>query len=123
MLQLIDMNNGGSSLSVAGDWQIKFSLDLSDEPAGWRQLSIDYNLATGDVLAKVDGQSIAFQTALNLVGTFYVGYREVVGNVPGANIAAIRPPTFDLAIPEPSAMSLAVMAAGAPIWRRRGATC
>lgn len=119
MLQLIDMNDGGNSLPAAADWQVEFSLDLSDEPAGWRQLSIDYDPATGDVLAKVDGQSIVFQTSTDLIGTFYVGYREVVGNVPGSNIAAIRPPTFDLAIPEPSAVSLAALAVGALILRRR----
>lgn len=118
-LQLIDMGNGGGSVPAAGEWQIKYSADLSDEPAGWRQLCIDYNPDTGDVTAKVDDQSISFQTSTDLIGTFYVGYREAVVQVPGANFTSIRPPTYDLAIPEPSAALLAVLAVGATLWRGR----
>jgi hypothetical protein len=61
--------------------------------AGWHVLGIDYDPATGAVVATFDSQTFNFNTVTGAVGTFYVGYRE---NLPGAGNGPARPPTYDL---------------------------
>ncbi len=99
VLQLLDMNDGGDGVIADNDWQIKATYDLTGMTEAWHTLSIDYDPATGNVTAKFDAQTTTFMTAANLVGTFYAGYRE---NLPGAGIATMRPPTFDLVVAAPA---------------------
>jgi hypothetical protein len=95
VLQLLDMNDGGDGVQAAGfiDWQVKQTIDLTGLAAGWHRLSIEYDPATGNVIAKYDTSTFNFSTLTGLVGNFYVGWRE---NLPGNNNAAGRPPTYDL---------------------------
>jgi hypothetical protein len=95
VLQLIDMNDGGDGVQAAGfiDWQIKQTIDLTGLAEGWHRLSIEYDPATGNVIAKYDTSTFNFSTLTGLVGNFYVGWRE---NLPGANNIKARPPTYDL---------------------------
>ncbi|MCC7085371.1 MAG: lamin tail domain-containing protein [Pirellulales bacterium] len=95
LLQLIDFNDGGDSVLADNDWQIKQTIDLSASASGWHTLSIDYDPTTGNVIAKYDHNTYNFTTATDLVGTFYVGYRE---NLPGTGNTVARPPTYDLYI-------------------------
>jgi hypothetical protein len=95
ILQLLDMNDGGDGVQEAGfiDWQIKQSIDLTGLAQGWHRLSIEYDPVTGNVIARYDAQTFNFNTLTGLVGNFYAGWRE---NLPGANNAAARPPTYDM---------------------------
>lgn len=93
VLQLIDFNDGGDGvLADAPDWNVIQTIDLTGQAEGWKKLSIDYNPTTGAVEAKVDGQTFNFNTTADLVGNFYIGYRE---NLPGVGNAG-RPPTYDM---------------------------
>jgi len=96
LLQLIDFNDGGDSVVADADWQIIQTFDLSAAASAWHSLSIDFNPATGAVVAKHNSDTINFNTSQDLIGTFYVGYRE---NLPGTGNAVARPPTFDLFVP------------------------
>jgi hypothetical protein len=92
VLQLIDMNDGGDGVvEDAPDWDVKQTIDLTGTGEGWKRLSIEYDPSTGAVIAKVDAQTFNFNTTTNLVGNFYIGYRE---NLPGVGNAG-RPPTYD----------------------------
>jgi hypothetical protein len=93
LLQLIDFNDGGDSLAADGDWQIIQTIDLSATASAWHHLAIDFNPATGAVVATHNDDTYNFNTSTDLLGTFYVGYRE---NLPGTGNASARPPTYDL---------------------------
>ena len=93
VLQLIDMNDGGDSVTSRADWQPKQTIDLTGVAEGWHRLSIAYDPATGDVTAQYDSNLYNFTSTPGLIGNFYVGWRE---NLPGANAATGRPPTYDL---------------------------
>jgi hypothetical protein len=93
ILQLLDMNDGGDGVLADNDWQVEGSIDLTGMSAGWHRLSIDYNPTTGAVVAKYDEQTFNFTTETDLLGNFYVGYRE---QLPGTGGTIARPPTFDL---------------------------
>jgi hypothetical protein len=95
-LMLIDFNDGGDSVMADADWQVLQNIDLSSSASDWHFLSIDYNPATGDVIAKHNDDTYNFTTSTDLIGTFYVGYRE---NLPGTGNTAARPPTYDLFVP------------------------
>jgi hypothetical protein len=92
VLQLLDMNDGGDGVIADNDWQIEASIDLTGMAAGWHVLGIDYDPVTGNVTAVYDNQTFNFTTTTDLVGNFYVGWRE---NMPGTGSAG-RPPTYDL---------------------------
>ena len=100
-LSLIDFGKGGDS-QPGTDWTIHATVDLSNQPSDWYTLGIDYDPATGDVVATFDGQVFMFNTDSDQLGTFYTGYRESLAGVP---VAKLRPPTFDL-VPEPSSIAL-----------------
>ncbi len=89
-LHLIDFGAGGDS-EPGGDWTIIETIDLSAEASDWHDLGIDVD-DLGNVTATFDDQTFNFTTSTDLVGTFYVGYRETLGGVP----TTLRPPTFDL---------------------------
>jgi len=93
VLQLLDMNDGGDGVLADADWQVEASIDLTGMAAGWHRLSIDYNPTTGAVVAKYDDQTFNFTSDTDLMGNFYVGYRE---QLPGTGGTIARPPTFDL---------------------------
>lgn len=109
-LMLVDMGDGGDSWPADHEWQVIQAFDLSNSASAWHTLGIDYNPATGAVVAKYDGQTFNFNTATGLVGNFYVGYRE---GLPGAGNGTARPPTYDLvatggagAVPEPASAAM-----------------
>jgi hypothetical protein len=91
-LFLIDFNDGGDSQPDANDWTILETIDLSAVASNWRRLSIDYDPETGEVIARFDGQVFTHSITPNMVGTFYVGFRE-----PGASGVSnnVAPPIFD----------------------------
>jgi hypothetical protein len=93
VLQLIDFNDGGDGVLADGDWQIEHQVDLTGMSAGWHVLGIDYDPVTGDVTAVFDATTINFDTTTDLVGNFFIGYRE---NLPGTGNTMARPPTYDL---------------------------
>jgi hypothetical protein len=95
-LQLVDFGEGGNSVpgKPNTEWTIIDEFDLTGTDTGWHRLSIDYDPATGDVVAMFDDEVINFDTMPDLLGTFYVGYREGLTAVPGANVGRSRPPTF-----------------------------
>lgn len=93
VVQLIDFNDGGDGvLADAPDWQVIQTIDVSGTGEGWQRLSVDYNPTTGAVVAKYNDQTFNFTTTTNLVGNFYIGYRE---NLPGVGSAG-RPATYDM---------------------------
>jgi hypothetical protein len=61
---------------------------------------------TGDVVAVFDDQELNFTTDTDILGTFYVGYRESLQGTPEERAAKLRPPTFDITIPEPASSGL-----------------
>jgi hypothetical protein len=95
ILQLIDFNDGGDGVLADNDWQIKHEVDMTGMQPGWHVLGIKYDPATGAVIGTYDSQTINFTTTTDLVGNFYVGYRE---QLPGVGLTG-RPPTFDLFVP------------------------
>ncbi len=102
-LTLCDFGNGGDSsgdpLAVPPpttprgpeDWKVIATINLAGQPSGWHRLKLSYNAATGAAHAEFDTQTFDFTTATNLVGGFYIGYRETLTDEP----AVLRPPTFD----------------------------
>ena len=51
-LSLIDFGKGGNS-EPGTDWTVITTIDLFGEASGWHTLAIDYDAATGDVVAEV----------------------------------------------------------------------
>jgi hypothetical protein len=101
VLQLVDFGDGGDGFLADMDWTPipGATIDISSQAQGWHTLSIDYDPATGAVVAKYDAQTFNFSTITNLVGNFYVGYRE---GLPGTGSTIARPPTFDLIAAAPA---------------------
>jgi hypothetical protein len=113
------MNNGGSSVPAAGDWDVIQTMELTGLPAGWHRLSIRYDGVAGSVVAGFDEQTFSFTTDAELIGNFYVGYRESI--VPAA-MANARPPVYDM-IPEPTTGFLALLSIAASTMLRRKGIC
>ncbi|MCI0332814.1 MAG: lamin tail domain-containing protein [Planctomycetes bacterium] len=90
-LILVDANDGGNSRPEAADWTVITTIDLGGQPSDWHRLSIDID-GSGNVTARYDEQVFNFTTSTDLIGTFYVGYRESLTGTP----PKLRPPTFDL---------------------------
>jgi hypothetical protein len=102
-LVLVDANDGGNSRPDAADWTVITTIDLAGEESAWHRLSIDVDTATGNVVAKFDNQTFNFTTSTDLMGTFYVGYRESLTGTPIEDYPdKVRPPTFDMVGSTPS---------------------
>lgn len=97
-LLLIDFGDGGSSSPGDNQWQIKQEIDVTSKAPGWYRLAIDYDPNTGDVMARFDDQAFSFTSAADQLGTFYVGYREVISNHFGF-LDRVNPPVFDIYSP------------------------
>jgi len=93
-LSLCDFGPGGDSSN--GAWSIVTSINLNGQASGWHRLKLSYNSTTGAVHAEFDAQTFDFTTATDLVGSFYVGYRESLAT---ENDAKLRPATFDSVAP------------------------
>lgn len=68
---------------------------MANVPSGWYRLGVNYDPATGNVSAVFDDETFNFTTNANLVGTFYVGYREGITGAPSTRLAQHNPPIFD----------------------------
>ena len=96
VVQLVNMKGGGESVQdiATTDWEVIKTITMTGQSSGWHNLSIDYDPATGEVVAKFDSQTFNFDGVVDMAGTFYVGYREdLLGN-----FATARPPTYDIAL-------------------------
>lgn len=95
-LYLVDFGDTGNSRPSANEWKIKAEIDLTTLTAGWQRLGIDYNPATHQVTARFGEQVFNFTVDYDLVGTFYVGYREGITGAVANNLAKHNPAIFDL---------------------------
>jgi hypothetical protein len=105
-LFLVDFNDGGDSKPLdpenptptAGDWTVLETIDLVGIASDWFRLSIDYDADTGALMARFGNQVFNHTITTDMVGTFYVGFRE-----PAASgvLNSVAPPIFDFY--EPSA--------------------
>lgn len=99
-LAIIDFGAGGNSVQAADLWDVKATFNLTPTDAGWHRLSIDYDPATGAVVAKFNNETVSFTTETGQAGTFYAGYREGMTGVPATetvnNMARVRPATWDM---------------------------
>jgi Lamin Tail Domain/PEP-CTERM motif len=93
-LVLVDFGDGGDS-EVAGEWKILHTIDMSTLAANWYQLGIEYDPATRRLIGAFNNQEFDFTLDYDLLGTFFIGYRE---GITGGSTHAARhdPPTFDL---------------------------
>ncbi len=90
-LFLIDFNDGGDSKPGGADWTVLQTIDLAASPSDWHRLAIDYDEATGEVEARFNDQVFNHTITPDMVGTFYVGFREPAAS--GVNVNA-SPPIF-----------------------------
>jgi hypothetical protein len=93
VLQLIDFQAGGDGATSPSDWVVQQTIDISSLSAGWHILGVKYDPTTGNVIGTYDSQTFNFATTTDLVGNFYVGYRE---QLPGTGDPVARPPTYDM---------------------------
>jgi hypothetical protein len=93
-LLLVDFGEGGNSVPSAAKWDVKAEFDLTTDQTGWHRLGIEYDPVTGQVIARFGNETRMFTTDPNLLGTFYVGYRESLTAVPGDNVGISRGATF-----------------------------
>jgi hypothetical protein len=84
-LSLVDHGAGGP---FAG-WATLGTIDLTTAAPGWRRLSI--TLAGSAVVGRLDMTEITGTTQADILGNFYIGYREDNAGVP----TSLRPPTID----------------------------
>ena len=97
-LLLVDFGDGGNSVSSAGQWDIKQTIDLTGETPGWYRLAIDYDSTTGNVTARFGENVYTFSTDTGRLGTFYAGWREVISDQ-GNHLPLLNPPIFDSVSP------------------------
>ncbi|MCS7190314.1 MAG: hypothetical protein NZ843_01785, partial [Fimbriimonadales bacterium] len=95
-LRLVDAGKGGDSRlgGPNNTWNIYGEIDLSNLSAGWYRLRLE--IINGNVkgLFYIDPSNpiaITGTTATNLIGGFYIGYRETLGN----NAQRINPVRVD----------------------------
>jgi hypothetical protein len=93
-LMLVDFSDGGDS-KVAGEWEVLHTIDMSTVAAGWYQLGLSYDPNTDEITGSFNGQDFTFTLDYELLGTFFVGYREAITGT-SVHRAAHDPPTFDM---------------------------
>ncbi|TWT73571.1 hypothetical protein Pla123a_39070 [Posidoniimonas polymericola] len=91
-VMLVDFNDGGPSNPASGDWTVLESIEMGEMASDWYRLSLDYDPVTGDVVAVFGDQTFTHTATTDMIGTFYIGYRESVDQ----SLVQIRPPTFDM---------------------------
>jgi hypothetical protein len=96
-LMLVDFGDGGDSES-AGEWEILHTIDMSAVASGWYELGISYDPDTDQIVGSFNGQDFSFALDYDLLGTFFVGYREAITGT-STHVARHDPPTFDLIAP------------------------
>jgi len=94
-LMLVDFGDGGNSSPEAMEWKVIHFMDLSGVPSAWYRLGLDYEPQSGQVIATFDDQRFMFTTDTNLLGTFFVGYREAITNEQ-SRLNKLNPPIYDL---------------------------
>lgn len=99
-LMLVDFGDGGNSVPEALEWTVIETIDMSAVDAGWYRLGINYDPDTGDVTARFGDDTFDFTTAQDLLGTFFVGYREGI-TAEQTRLPLLNPPIYDLFVPEP----------------------
>jgi hypothetical protein len=77
------------------EWEVIEEIDMSGVASGWYRLGIKYDPTTGDVVATFDDQQFTFTTASDLLGTFFVGYREGITGEQ-TRFDKLNPPIYDL---------------------------
>ncbi len=97
-LLLVDFGEGGNSDPSSTDWKIIQTIDVTGMAADWYRLGIDYDPETGDVVARFGDTTYEFETVTDMLGTFYVGWRETV-TPQGPHLARLNVPIFDF-VPE-----------------------
>ncbi len=90
-LFLVDFNDGGDSKPAGNDWTVLETIDLAGKPSAWARLAVDYDPETGEVVARYNDQVFNHTITTDMVGTFYVGYREPAAAGVSNNAA---PPIF-----------------------------
>jgi hypothetical protein len=126
-LFLVDFGDGGNSEPSDMEWEVIQELDLSDDPSGWYRLGIDYDPATGAVVATFGSQTFNFMTDSNLVGSFFVGYREGITDEQN-RLDTLNPPIYDLFESTPAGITGdynnngTVDAADYVVWRKNAGT-
>lgn len=93
-LLLVDFGEGGNSPPEAGDWNIIETIDVTGMTPDWYRLGIDYDRVTGEVVARFGDTTYEFNTATDMLGTFYVGWRETV-TPQDPHLARLNIPIFD----------------------------
>jgi len=106
-LFLIDFGSGGNArpTTAGGSWEIVQEIDVTTLPSGWYRLSLNYDAATGQVVAIFENQTFTFSAGTGLLGTFYVGYRTGISNFAN-NRGEHDPPTFIVQKPVVLSVSL-----------------
>lgn len=127
-LLMVDFGDGGNSDPSESEWNVIKEIDMVSVPSGWYRLGVDYDPATGNVSAVFDDETYNFTTNTDLVGTFYVGYREGITGAPSARFAQHNPPIFDLFAATPAGIAGdynnngVVDAADYALWRDKAGT-
>ena len=62
VLLLVDMGDGGDSIPADQEWKVIQAFDLTGTASAWHTLGLDYNPATGAVVATYDNQTFNFNT-------------------------------------------------------------
>jgi hypothetical protein len=121
-LMLVDFGDGGDSMPDAMEWEVIEEIDMSAVPSGWFRLGLDYDPATGQVIATFDDETFTFTTDTNRLGSFFVGYREAITG-DQSRLDKLNPPIYDVVTAGPGGIagdynnSGAVDAADYVVWR------
>ncbi len=75
-LRLVDAKDGGDSRLSSSYWTTFGTVDLSQFSAGWYRLKL--KIKNGQVTGSFGSITFTGSTDANLVGTFYIGYREAL---------------------------------------------
>lgn len=97
-MALVDFGGGGNSNAQNPNfnWTVIQTIDVSTMAADWYRLGIDYDPTTGDVVARFDDQVFEFSTTPDIVGTFFVGYREAITGAVSLRADLHNPAIYDL---------------------------